>query len=162
MEDLRGFQGAVQKACHVFGVEKLFPEQENALKAFISREDVLLNLPTGFGKSLVFQMAPLVHAELSKFNHRFTANPIIIVISPLASLMEDQTIFLRNLNIKAGSIGDDKSVNVKVEKGECSIVFSSPESLLGNGRWRNMLSSDTYKENLIGIVVDEAHCISHW
>ena len=122
----------------------------------------MLNLPTGFGKSLVFQMAPLVHAELSKFNHRFTANPIIIVISPLASLMEDQTIFLRNLNIKAGSIGDDKSVNVKVEKGECIIVFSSPESLLGNGRWRNMLSSDTYKENLIGIVVDEAHCISHW
>ncbi|XP_044185094.1 putative ATP-dependent DNA helicase Q1 [Acropora millepora] len=159
MEDLRGFQGAVQKACHVFGVEKLFPEQENALKAFISREDVLLNLPTGFGKSLVFQMAPLVHAELSKFNHRFTANPIIIVISPLASLMEDQTIFLRNLNIKAGY---DKSVNGKIEKGECSIVFSSPESLLGNGRWRNMLSSDTYKENLIGIVVDEAHCISHW
>ena len=43
-EDLRRFQGAVQKACHVFGVEKLFPEQENALKAFISREDVLLNL----------------------------------------------------------------------------------------------------------------------
>ena len=159
MEDLRGFQGAVQKACHVFGVEKLFPEQENALKAFISREDVLLNLPTGFGKSLVFQMAPLVHAELSKFNHRFTANPIIIVISPLASLMEDQTIFLRNLNIKAGY---DKSVNGKIEKGECSIVFASPESLLGNGHWRNMLSSDTYKENLIGIVVDEAHCISHW
>ena len=159
MEDLRGFQGAVQKACHVFGVEKLFPEQENALKAFISREDVLLNLPTGFGKSLVFQMAPLVHAELSRFNHRFTANPIIIVISPLASLMEDQTIFLRNLNIKAGY---DKSVNGKIEKGECSIVFSLPESLLGNGHWRNMLSSDTYKENLIGIVVDEAHCISHW
>ncbi|XP_029180652.2 ATP-dependent DNA helicase RecQ-like [Acropora millepora] len=159
MEDLRGFQGAVQKACHVFGVEKLFPEQENALKAFISREDVLLNLPTGFGKSLVFQMALLVHAELSKFNHRFTANPIIIVISPLASLMEDQTIFLRNLNIKAGY---DKSVNGKIEKGECSIVFSSPESLLGNGHWQNMLSSDTYKENLIGIVVDEAHCISHW
>ena len=146
-EDLRGFQGAVQKACHVFGVDKLFPE------AFISREDVLLSLPTGFGKSLVFQMAPLVHAELSKFNHRFTANPIIIiiVISPLVSLMEDQTIFLPNLNIKAGSIGADKSVNVKIEKGECSIVFSSPESLLGNGRWRNILSSDTYKANLIRI-----------
>ena len=159
MEDLRGFQGAVQKACHVFGVEKLFPEQENALKAFISRGDDLLNLLTGFGKSLVFQIAPLVHAELSKFNHRFTANPIIIVISPLASLIEDHTIFLRNLNIKAGFIGDDKSVNVKIEKGECSIVFSSPESLLRNGRWRNMLSSDTYKENLI---VDEEHCISHW
>ena len=48
----------VEKACRVFGVE-----QEKALKAFIDKSDVLLNLPTGFGKSLVFQMAPLVHAE---------------------------------------------------------------------------------------------------
>ena len=52
----------IEKACRVFGVTKLFPDQEKALKAF---SDVLLNLPTGFGKSLVFQMTPLVHAELS-------------------------------------------------------------------------------------------------
>ena len=37
-EDLKGFQGAVEKVCQIFGVEKLFPEQMNALKAFISRE----------------------------------------------------------------------------------------------------------------------------
>lgn len=90
----------------------------------------MLNLPTGFGKSLVFQMAPLVHAEVSRFNHRFTANPIIVVVSPLVSLIEDQKIFLCKLNIKAGSVGDDKSINVKIEKGECSIVFASPESYL--------------------------------
>ena len=55
----------MEKACRVFGVTKLFPEQEKAWKAFIDKNDVLLNLPTGFGKSLVFQMAPLVHAGLS-------------------------------------------------------------------------------------------------
>ena len=55
----------IEKVCRVFGVTDLFPEQEKALKAFIDRSDVLLNLPTGFGKSLVFQMTPLVHAELS-------------------------------------------------------------------------------------------------
>ena len=55
----------IEKACRVFGVTKLFPEQEKALKAFIDKSVVLLNLPTGFGKSLVFQMAPLVYAELS-------------------------------------------------------------------------------------------------
>ena len=53
-----------EKACHVFGV-KLFPEQEKALKAFIDKSDVLLNLSTGFAKSLVFQMPPLIHADLS-------------------------------------------------------------------------------------------------
>ena len=54
-----------EKACRVCSVTKLFSEQEEALKAFIDKSDVWLNLPTGFAKSLVFQMAPLVHAELS-------------------------------------------------------------------------------------------------
>ena len=36
-----------EKACLVFGVTELFPEQEKALKAFIDKNDVLLNLPTG-------------------------------------------------------------------------------------------------------------------
>ena len=161
-EDVRDFDAAVKKACQVFGVEKLFPEQFKALKAFVDRNDVFLNLPTGFGKSLVFQMAPIVHAELSETHDGFSANPIVVVISPLVSLMEDQVNSLRKLGISAGSIGEDQVLNRKIEHGECSVVFSSPESLLGNGRWRNMLSSDAYKENLIGIVVDEAHCISHW
>ena len=152
----------IEKACRVFGVTKLFPEQEKALKAFIDKNDVLLNLPTGFGKSLVFQMAPLVHAGLSTCDDGFAANPIVVVISPLLSLMEDQTNFLLAQGISAGSIGEDKAANAKIENGECCVVFTSPESLLGNGRWRSMLSSDIYKKNLIGIVVYEAHCISHW
>ena len=42
----------IEKVCRVSGVTNLFPEQEKALKAFIDKSDVLLNLPTGFGKSL--------------------------------------------------------------------------------------------------------------
>ena len=61
------------------------------------------------------------------------------------------------------SIGEDKALDLKIEKGECCMVFSSPESLLGNGRWRSILSSDFYKNNLIGIIVDEALAIIiHW
>ena len=67
--------------CRVFCFTKLFPEQEKALKALIDKNDVLLNLPTGFGKSLVFQMAPLVHAGLLTCDDGFTANPIVLVIS---------------------------------------------------------------------------------
>ena len=119
-------------------------------------------MPTGFGKSLVFQMAPLVHAGLSTCDDGFAANPIVVVIFLLLSLMEDQTNFLLAQGISAGSIGEDKVDNAKTENGECCVVFTSPESLLGNGRWRSMLSSDIYKKNLIRIVVDEAHCISHW
>ena len=66
-----------------------FPQQEKAIKAFISRKDVLVNLPTGFGKTLIFQIAPVVHAELSKFNTTFVAKPVDIVILPLVSLIGD-------------------------------------------------------------------------
>ena len=69
-------------------VRGLFPHQEKAIKAFISQKDVMVNLPTGFGKSLIFQIAP-VHAELSKFNNTFVAKPVVIVISPLVSLKGD-------------------------------------------------------------------------
>ena len=136
MYGFEGFESAMQNACRVFGVEKLFPEQFKALKTFTSGTDVLLNLPTGFGKSLVFQMASLVHTKLSRRHDGFAANPIIIVISPLVSLMEDQTKYLRKCGISAGSIGEDKALDLKIEKGECCVVFSSPESLLGNGRHR--------------------------
>ncbi len=37
-------------------------------------------------------------------------------------------------------------------------MYSSPESLLRNDKWRNMLSSTVYQESLVAIVVDEAHC----
>ena len=49
-EDVEGFDSAVQNACQVVGVEALFPEQFKALKTFVYGTDVLLNLPTGFGK----------------------------------------------------------------------------------------------------------------
>ena len=44
--------------------------------------------------------------------------------------MEDQTNFLRKFGISAGSIGEDKARDLKIKKGECSVVFSSPESLV--------------------------------
>ena len=40
-------EASIEKTCLVFGVTKLFPEQEKELKAFIDKHDVLLNLPTG-------------------------------------------------------------------------------------------------------------------
>ena len=52
---------SIEKACLIFGVtNKLFLEKEKALKAFIGQSDVLLNLPTGFGKSLVSRTGAVV------------------------------------------------------------------------------------------------------
>ena len=158
----RHFEQAIKNACNVFGVPNLFAEQREAIKAFVvDRKDALLNLPTGFGKSLVYQMAPLVYSHAG-IGATSVSSPIIVVISPLVSLMEDQRTKLQSLNIPVGILGRDEMDNRRIEKGQCSIVLSSPESILGNPRYRQMLSGDIYQSNLIGIVVDEAHCISHW
>jgi len=51
----------------------------------------------------------------------FAANPIVVEISPLLSLIEDQTNFLLAQGISAGSIGEDKAANAKIENGECGV-----------------------------------------
>ena len=65
--------------------------------------------------------------------------------------MEDQTNFLRKFGIPAGSIRKDKALDMKTEKGECSVVFSSPASLLENGRWRRFpgKTGPLYKKYLL-------------
>ena len=106
---------ALEKVCRVFGVSKHFPQQKKAIKAFISRKDVLVNLPMGFGKSLISQIALVVHAELSKFNNTFAAKPVMVIISPLLNLIEDQKNSLRALGIKTGCVGKDMQYNLAIE-----------------------------------------------
>ena len=74
------------------GLTKLYPERVKALFHFLSRENVFVNLPTNNGKSMIFQIAPLVASELSKSCKQFEAHCIIIVISPLDALMNDQVV----------------------------------------------------------------------
>ena len=70
------------------------------------------------------------------------------------SLMEDQTNFLRKFGISAGPIGEDKALDLRIEKGGCSVVFSSPGSLLGNGRWRRRFPGKT------GPLYEKYNCVN--
>lgn len=117
--------------------------------------------PTGSGKSLVYQSAPMVF-DIVK---RTTFKSIAVVISPLTMLMQDQVKFLTSIGVTAEFIGedqqDDEAKNA-VERGDCQIMFGIPESFLSSDRWRKMLLSKVYEERLCLTAVDEAHCISHW
>ena len=57
---------------------------------------------------------------------------------------------------------DSGNLHDLVEKGEFSLVFMSPESLVSGCRWREMFRLAIYQANLVGVVVDEAHCIDKW
>lgn len=156
-ENEEDFVKAVSKTKLNFQVDTLKQEQVEALHSFICKKDVFVNLPTGFGKSLIFQMVPLVVKEMG-----ICTNPIVIVVSPLVTLMREQVKYLNERGVSAISLSDGGSNDPKLKAGDYMFVYSSPESLLSNDHVREMLSSPVYKQRVFGVVVDEAHCISHW
>ncbi len=95
--------------------------------------------------------------------HSSTRPFIVVVLSPLVSLMQDQ-VRKYSPHLKCTSIGDegDKEVDDDILRGEYHVVYASPEAILKNPQWRNMVSSEEYVRNVVAIVVDEAHCITSW
>ena len=76
--------------------------------------------------------------------------------------MQDQVTKMRRQGISAISLSEAVLNDVKLTSGCYTLVYSSPESLLNNEDTREIIGSRVYKERVFGIVVDEAHCISHW
>ena len=143
-----------------FGLAELKDEQKKALFYLLSGKDVFVNLPTGFGKSLIYQLAPLVAEEVSRRNYGNIRSGIVLVISPLVSLIQDQGKGLQKRGIKASFIGGGlEEANFKeIVNGEMNIVYSSAEAMLANDRWREMICSQVYQKNVVAVAVDEAHC----
>ena len=55
-----------------------------------------------------------------------------------------------------------REVVSKVLNGDVQLVFISPENLINNKSYRDMLLSEKYKNKLVGLIVDEAHCVKTW
>lgn len=86
-------------------------------------------------------------------------------VSPLTSLMIDQREKFTPRGISAEFVGgaqEDENCIKKVLQGKVQLVYISPESLLNNCSFRNMLLSPTYKTKLRALVIDEAHCVKTW
>ena len=149
---------AFDRVCEKFGITELNKHQKEAITQIVQRKtDVFINLPTGFGKSLIYQALPLVCDTV-----RGTTGHIVVV-SPLVNLMKDQVGKLVNIGIPAVTLSDISEDNMKaVERGAFSVVYGSPEAWLKNDRWRKMLASDLYRKKLCAIAVDEAHVVKQW
>ena len=156
----------VVKLCENFKVQNLYPDQLEALYYFLCGEDVFVNKPTGSGKSIIFQMASLAEMGLAKYtqDNMWKTRAILIMICPLVALMQDQVSRLQYLGINVACIMSDQTESVlkKIENGEYNLVFMSPESTLDNERWRSMIVSPLYSKSLMGIAVDEVHCVTQW
>lgn len=154
---------ALASVCSAFNIKDLYSEQKEALENFFAGKHVYVNLPTAFGKSLIYQAIPVMDDSLKLRTER---SGIIVVISPLKSLMIEQVAFLNSIGLPSVSLTDVECENVKVIQdvihGKYSHVFSSPECILSISVWRGVFASEQFKENLIGVAIDEAHCISQW
>jgi ATP-dependent DNA helicase RecQ len=135
----------------VFGFDGFRPGQEPVIDALIAGRHVLTVMPTGFGKSLCFQLPALVRGGLT------------IVVSPLVALMQDQVAGLRLAGVAAETINSarDRADNVaawrRVATGEVRLLYLAPERLMTE---RMLAALARLPVRLIA--VDEAHCISQW
>ena len=148
------------------GYDEPTPEQTEAIIQFMCGRDVFVILPTSGGKSLCFVTLPLVFDYLRNKYLKSQASEmsIVVVVSPLVSLMKDQVQSYSSKGIKCSFIRESMNESEKkaVLNGKYQVLYASPESLLTVDMWRDMLSGKQYLNNLIAVAVDEAHCVDTW
>ena len=134
-----------------FGFSSFRPGQEEALRALLGGRHAVVVMPTGAGKSLIYQLAALRRGDLC------------LVVSPLIALMEDQVRSLARRGIAAACLHSPVEPAEQTRRlramaqGAYRLVYVAPERLRSVA-FRSVLAGLS-----VGLVaVDEAHCLSQW
>jgi ATP-dependent DNA helicase RecQ len=149
--DRRSADAVIEEFAHErFGFERLRPGQLRAVDALVGGRDVLAVLPTGGGKSAIYELAGLLRAGPT------------VVVSPLIALQDDQLAHLRAAGLSAIVLNSQQSAGARAAAlvASCdsgTFVFLSPEQLM-NEQTRQALQRA--RPGLFA--VDEAHLISQW
>ncbi|WOG84369.1 hypothetical protein DCAR_0103552 [Daucus carota subsp. sativus] len=133
-----------------FGFSALKSFQKEVLAAFIAHQDCLVLAATGSGKSLCFQIPALLTGK------------VVVVISPLISLMHDQCMKLAKHGVSSCYLGSgqkDPTVEGKAMSGMYGIIYICPETLV---RLIKPLQGLATKRGIALFAIDEVHCISKW
>lgn len=138
------------------------PKQKVAALAALGGKDVFVRLPTGYGKTIITAVLP---GAFDRLQGREGKHHIVLCVSPLISLMIDQRRRLQEMGVNADILGSAQTDNSAIESifaGRIQCVLTGPETILNNRQARDMILSRPYQEKLAAVIVDEAHCISHW
>ena len=129
---------------------ELRQEQKCSVKQLFTGGDVLAVLPTGFGKSMIFQLLALMKED-----------SVILVICPLKSIVKDQIKEASSMGISAGSLSD--CLQTDIENGKYSLLFASAEEALEKRFLQSLKrEGNVLHDNLAAIVVDESHTVETW
>ena len=145
----------------------LKPKQREAARHLFNGRDAFICLPTGYGKSICYQCLPFLLDWKRTTGGKVDCSPsVVLVISPLLSLISDQVKSLRDKGIKAAVLATDRErfgdcVIAEEELSVCSLLYSSLEAILSD-KWRGIFSSKSFSSRLVAVAIDEAHCVSKW
>lgn len=132
-----------------FGYDSFRMNQQDIVETVLNKQDCLVIMPTGGGKSICFQLPALLFKGVT------------LVISPLIALMKDQVDGLSANGISASYFNSSQSneeqsaIIDRVLSADLKLLYVAPESLAG---LQNILN-ETY---ISCVAIDEAHCISSW
>jgi superfamily II DNA helicase RecQ len=179
------FPVAIAQCAEKVGIEAWKPRQLDCLRAFWDRKDVLCVLPTGYGKSAIFQVLPFLRQMQSGLDQ----TPCAIIVTPINALMMDQCAKLTTKGIKACYLdfmcsaattvpGAEPDADQETEEddddgpaGEVSssipldavpshaLIYAHPETLLCP---KGLALVSKISQDVCAVVVDEAHCILEW
>ncbi|XP_049775892.1 ATP-dependent DNA helicase Q1-like isoform X1 [Schistocerca cancellata] len=149
----------LDEALHkVFGLTDYRSLQLSTINAVLSKEDVILVMPTGGGKSLCYQLPGVV------------SKGVTLVVSPLIALMEDQIMALKALKVGAEMLtatatkADVNSIQAAMldHKASLKLLYVTPEKLAKSKRFMAKLQKMYSMGRLSLLAIDEVHCCSQW
>jgi ATP-dependent DNA helicase RecQ len=134
-----------------FGHAEFQHGQWAPMQALLEGRDAIVVMPTGSGKSLVYQLPALMLPGLT------------VVVSPLIALMKDQQDKLNAHGVDVIAMHSHltdtqaRDIHERVGNGEGRILYLTPE------RFKDREFFERLLERQVSLfVVDEAHCVSHW
>jgi ATP-dependent DNA helicase RecQ len=135
----------------VFGYDAFRAGQLEAIETALAGRDCVVLMPTGGGKSLCYQIPPLITGGCT------------VVISPLIALMQDQVASLDQLGLDAACLNsamrgaEQAAVIERLRAGRLRLLYLAPERLLQTD------TLEMLKQCAVSLIaIDEAHCVSQW